>query len=133
MTLPASVYFLYFFLHSLSDTAPSASGSSPHRETPVSYTHLDVYKRQPLYRSFNPDCGTDTAYLTCPDITIIGRLSCHAPMTPVRVLVAPGPHVTHTAAIFPLYLAYASAAIAPVSYTHLRRCIILIGYRKFPL
>ena len=30
----------------------------------------------------------------------------------VNVLVAPGPDVTHTAAIFPLYLAYASAAMA---------------------
>ena len=54
----------------------------------------------------------DVSYLTFPDITIIGTPSSHAPMTPVSVFVAPGPLVTHTAAILPEYLAYASAAIA---------------------
>ena len=43
---------------------------------PVSYTHLDVYKRQ-------------------------GMESSHPPTTPVMALVPPGPVVTHTAAMRP--------------------------------
>ena len=66
----------------------------------------------PLYLSGKPLFSIDVSYLTFPEITIIGKLSTQAPITPVIAFVAPGPLVTQTAAIFPEYLAYASAAIA---------------------
>ena len=49
--------------------------------------------------------------LGCPETTIIGTLSTHAPCTPFIAFVPPGPLVTQTAAIFPDKRAYPSAAI----------------------
>ena len=45
-------------------------------------------------------------------INNVGIESNHDPMTPVKVLVEPGPVVTKQTPIFSLTLAYASAAIA---------------------
>ena len=49
--------------------------------------------------------------LTCPEMTIIGMESSHAPMTPVSAFVPPGPVVTDTTGKFPLARKYPSAAI----------------------
>ena len=38
-----------------SGVKPSRTCAMLNRTTPVSYTHLDVYKRQSLYRALSPD------------------------------------------------------------------------------
>ena len=46
-----------------------------------------------------PESPTRSERFTCPEITIIGVESSHAPATPVIALVPPGPDVTRTGPI----------------------------------
>ena len=65
-----------------------------------------LYSWSPSCRSFR--CGQEViivARLICPDITIIGTESSHAPITPVRAFVPPGPVVTLTTPGIPDILA----------------------------
>ena len=65
-----------------------------------------LYSWSPSCRNFR--CGQEViivARLICPEITIIGTESSHAPITPVNAFVPPGPVVTLTTPGIPDILA----------------------------